>query len=461
MTLAQMAEACGGILHAGAYHKQTEQEAAGVVLDSRKVEPGFVFVATKGERVDGHNFIDSVYAQGALGVICEKVPTEPKGPFILVKDSFQALKDIAEAYRRTLQIPIVGITGSVGKTSTKEFVASVLEQKYNVLKTAGNYNNEVGLPLTVLRITKEHTAAVLEMGISEFGEMHRLSKIARPDICVITNIGQCHLENLHSRDGILQAKSEIFDYMSQQGAICLNGDDDKLCTLTQVKGICPVFFGKGPECQVYADEIENKGLFGSCCRIHTPQGEFEAQIPLPGAHMIYNALAATAVGLQLGLTLAQIQAGIAAVKPVGGRSNLIICKNRTVIDDCYNASPSSMKGALELLSTALSRKVAILGDMFELGSNEIALHEEIGRYAYGKADVLLCVGRLSQYMYEAAKKQAESSSEQNAGMMELHYYATRDALESDLANILHDGDTVLVKASHGMALEHVVEFLTK
>ena len=414
MTLAQMAEACGGILHAGAYHKQTEQEAAGVVLDSRKVEPGFVFVATKGERVDGHNFIDSVYAQGALGVICEKVPTEPKGPFILVKDSFQALKDIAEAYRRTLQIPIVGITGSVGKTSTKEFVASVLEQKYNVLKTAGNYNNEVGLPLTVLRITKEHTAAVLEMGISEFGEMHRLSKIARPDICVITNIGQCHLENLHSRDGILQAKSEIFDYMSQQGAICLNGDDDKLCTLTQVKGICPVFFGKGPECQVYADEIENKGLFGSCCRIHTPQGEFEAQIPLPGAHMIYNALAATAVGLQLGLTLAQIQAGIAAVKPVGGRSNLIACKNRTVIDDCYNASPSSMKGALELLSTALSRKVAILGDMFELGSNEIALHEEIGRYAYGKADVLLCVGRLSKYMYEAAKKQAESFQRTNS-----------------------------------------------
>ncbi len=470
MTLKEMAEACGGILHEGAYRENIEKEAAGVVLDSRKVEPGFVFVATKGERVDGHDFIDSVFDKGALGVVCEKVPADAKGAFILVKDSFQALKDIAESYRKTLNIPVVGITGSVGKTSTKEFIAAVLAQKYNVLKTAGNYNNEVGLPLTVMQITSEHTAAVLEMGISEFGEMHRLSKVARPDICVITNIGQCHLENLHTRDGILQAKSEIFDFMAEDAAICLNGDDDKLRTLTEVKGIRPVFFGKEKEHAIYADAIENKGLFGSSCTIHTPQGEFEAQIPLPGMHMVYNALAATAVGLQLGLTLSQIREGIASVKPVGGRSNLISCKDRTVIDDCYNASPSSMKGALELLSTALSRKVAILGDMFELGSNEVALHEEIGRYAYGKADVLLCVGTLSRNMYEAAKSmiadvRTDSAVDMAAGTqaadLELHYYETRDALEADLWNVLKDGDTILVKASHGMALTHVVEFLTK
>ena len=461
MTLTQMAEACNGILHEGSYADQVMQDAAGVVLDSRKAEPGSVFIATKGERVDGHDFIDSVFEKGALGVICEKVPTQAKGPFILVKDSFQALKDIAEAYRKTLKIPVIGITGSVGKTSTKEMIASVLSQKYHVLKTEGNYNNEVGLPLTVLRITAEHTAAVLEMGISEFGEMHRLSKIARPDICVITNIGQCHLENLHTREGILQAKSEIFDYMSDQGAVCLNGDDDKLVTITQVKGIKPVFFGKNRNNAIYADEIEDRGLFGSSCKIHTPQGEVSVQIPLPGAHMISNALAAAAVGLRLGLTLSQIAAGIAAVKPVGGRSNLIRCANYTVIDDCYNANPASMKSALDLLSTAKTRKAAILGDMFELGENETALHEEIGRYACGRTDVLLCVGKLAKSIYEAAIAEQKSMDKGAAGQFHAYYYATRDELETELPKVLQNDDTILVKASHGMALGHVVELLTK
>ncbi len=465
MTLEQMAEACGGILHAGLDQEKIRQQAAGVIIDSRKAQPGCVFIAAEGERVDGHDFIPSVYKQGALGVVCEKAPVAPAGPYILVKNSFQALKDIAQAYRKTLTIPVVGITGSVGKTSTKELIASVLEQKYHVLKTAGNYNNEVGLPLTVMQIRQEHTAAVLEMGISEFGEMHRLSKIARPDICVITNIGQCHLESLHSRDGILQAKSEIFDYMAKNAGICLNGDDDKLCTLTEVKGIKPVFFGMHQNHPVYADEIENKGLFGSVCRIHTPQGEFTAQIPLPGVHMVYNALAAAAVGIMLGLSLEQIRAGIASVKPVGGRSNLIRCRDRTVIDDCYNANPASVKGALDLLSTALTRKVAVLGDMFELGSDEASLHEEIGRYAVGKADVLLCVGGLSRHMYEAAKQALSESVHDDARTqgkdcgMKLHYYETRDALEADLPNVLKRGDTILVKASHGMGLSHVVEIL--
>lgn len=462
MTLAQMAEACDGILHEGVYKDRTAQDVTGVVLDSRKADPGCVFIATRGERVDGHDFIDSVFEKGALGVVCEKVPMQAKGPFILVKDSFQALKDIAEAYRKTLKIPVVGITGSVGKTSTKEMIASVLSQKYRVLKTEGNYNNEIGLPLTVLRITPEHTAAVLEMGISEFGEMHRLSKIARPDICVITNIGQCHLENLHTRDGILQAKSEIFDYMSDQGTIFLNGDDDKLETITQVRGITPVFFGRDTRNSVYADEIEDNGLFGSNCRIHTPQGEVSVQIPLPGTHMINNALAATAVGLRLGLTLPEIAAGIAAVKPVGGRSNLIRCGKHTVIDDCYNANPASMKSALDLLHTANTRKVAILGDMFELGENETALHEEIGRYACDRTDVLLCVGNLAKYIYEAAKEERKSSADsKTADVSGLYYYATRNELEEDLQHVLQDGDTILVKASHGMALGHVVELLTK
>ena len=203
MTLANIAKAVNGSLHNAEQH--VGEEAAGVVLDSRKVEAGYVFIATKGERVDGHTFIDAVFEKGALGVICEKAPENPKGAYIVVEDSFQALKDVAAFYRKQLNIKVVGITGSVGKTSTKEFIAATLATHYQVLKTEGNFNNEIGLPLTVLRIRDNIEVAVLEMGISDFGEMHRLSSIAQPDVCVITNIGQCHLENLGTRDGILKA----------------------------------------------------------------------------------------------------------------------------------------------------------------------------------------------------------------------------------------------------------------
>jgi len=354
----------------------------------------------------------------------------------------------------------VGITGSVGKTSTKEFIASVLSQRFRVLKTAGNYNNEIGLPLTVMKIRPQHEAAVLEMGISEFGEMHRLSRIARPDICVITNIGQCHLENLHTRDGILKAKSEIFDYMSPQAHIFLNGDDDKLCTVQEVKGIRPVFFGLSKKNAYYADEIENRGLFGTRCRIHTPQGDFEAQIPLPGPHMVYNALAAAAVGMSMGIGTEQIQAGIVSVKPVGGRSNIIRLEDRTIIDDCYNASPVSVRGALELLSSAATRRVAILGDMFELGEHERELHREIGVYAaQGKCDVLIGVGALTEELCDAAKETLKDVPHSSDHEIRILHFDTLEELENELPAVLKPEDTILVKASHGMGLAHVVEFL--
>ena len=346
MTLEKIAAAVKGELHVeniaqGIDAKTTE--AAGVVLDSRKVETGYIFIATRGERVDGHSFIDSVFDTGAMGVICEKAPEHPKGAYILVKDSFQALKDVAEYYRNRLEIKVVGITGSVGKTSTKEFVASVLSKQFRVVKTAGNFNNEVGLPLTVLGIREDCEVAVLEMGISDFGEMHRLSKIARPDVCLITNIGQCHLENLGTRDGILKAKTEIFDYMQENGAVCLNGDDDKLSTVQEVKGTVPVFFGTGKNNAIYATDYQNKGLEGSSAKIHintnAAQADFDAVIPLPGEHMLYNALAATAVGVQFGLSIDQIREGIRDVEPVGGRSHVIHTDRLTLIDDCYNANP--------------------------------------------------------------------------------------------------------------------------
>lgn len=317
MTLHNIAKAIDGVLFCA--EGKEHLEVKGVVLDSRKVEQDFLFVATVGERVDGHSFIEQVYEKGALCVICEKAPQNQKGAYILVKSSFQALKDVARFYRENLEIKVVGITGSVGKTSTKEFIASVLETHYKVLKTEGNFNNEVGLPLTVLRIQEDTEVAVLEMGISDFGEMHRLSEIAQPDICVITNIGQCHLENLGTRDGILKAKTEIFDFMKKDGSVCLNGDDDKLITVQSANGNAPLFFGRNKTHAIYASDCENQGLGGSKAVIHREGRNFTVEIPLPGEHMIYNALAATAVATILGLSDEEIQKGIAAVEPVGGR----------------------------------------------------------------------------------------------------------------------------------------------
>lgn len=463
MTLKNIAKASGGRLctdNIAMGIDAEKTEAAGVVIDSRKIEAGFVFIATRGERVDGHSFIDSAFEKGAIGVVCEKAPDNLKGAYILVEDSFQALKDIAEFYRSQLDIRVVGVTGSVGKTSTKEFIAGVLAERFNTLKTEGNFNNEIGLPLTVLRIRDDCEAAVLEMGISDFGEMTRLSKIAKPDICVITNIGQCHLENLGTRDGILKAKTEIFEFMNKDGSVCLNGDDDKLITIKEVNGRKPLFFGMDSQNDIYADNYEDNGLDGSSVRIHINAGgdraAFDAHIPLLGGHMVYNALAAAAVGTLFGLTPEQIKAGIGGVKPVGGRSNVIRTDRYTVIDDCYNANPVSMKAALDLLShSSGARKVAVLGDMFELGENENALHAQIGEYAAGgKTDVLICTGKLCAHMYNSAHNEDNSA-------MELHYFEDKAQLLAALDKLLQKGDTVLVKASHGMGFDEVVKKLSE
>lgn len=370
MTLTNIAQACGGRLICPG--EPPAAEAAGVVIDSRKAGKDFLFIAAKGERVDGHRFIPEVFAGGALGVVCERLPEQPAGPCILVEDSFEALKRIGEFYRRQLSVKVVGITGSVGKTSTKEFVASVLSQKYRVHKTLGNYNNEIGVPLTVLSMPEDTEVAVLEMGINHFGEMHNLSRIARPDICIMTNIGQCHLEFLGSREGILKAKSEIFDFMGEDGAVCVNGDDDMLSTIKEVKGKPPVTFGLSSSCRIYAADIAGRGLLGSEAVIHDRESgiSFNAKIPLPGGHMVYNALAATAVGRLLGLTPEEISKGIAAVEGVSGRSHIIELADKVVIDDCYNANPVSMKAAVDLLLQADGRTVAVLGDMFELGKRK-------------------------------------------------------------------------------------------
>lgn len=457
LTLCHIAEACNGTLYN--YEEKKDREVEGVVLDSRQAAEGYLFIATKGERVDGHSFIPQVIEKGVSGIVCEKLPEgELAGAvYILVKDSFQALKDIAGFYREQLSVKVVGITGSVGKTSTKECIASVLGVRYRVLKTEGNFNNEVGLPLTILKIREEHEIAVVEMGISDFGEMHRLSEIAKPDICVLTNIGQCHLENLKSRAGVLRAKTEIFDFLKEDGTVCINGDDDMLATIEEVYGKKPITFGRQSGNRVFADNVENKGLFGSSVDIHMDDTVIRAAIPLPGEHMVYNALAAACVGSLFALTGEEIAAGIGAVQAVGGRSHIIQKQDRVIIDDCYNANPVSMCAALDLLSTALTRKTAVMGDMFELGEKEKEMHGKVGAYAVQKkTDVIVCIGSLSEWMYKEA---VLTAGQKGRTTENIYYFPKKQDFLEKKETILRAGDTILVKASHGMAFEEIVKEL--
>lgn len=449
MTLDAMAKACRGQL-CGANTMQF-LNARGIVIDSRMVQDDYVFVAIKGERTDGHRYIEQVFADGALAVVTEQPLTISK-PYILVDSTRQALKDLAAFYLSRLDVKVVGISGSVGKTSTKEMIASVLSRKYQVHKTKGNFNNEIGLPLTIFKLEETHQAAVLEMGISDFGEMHRLAAVAQPDIAVLTNIGMSHLKTLGSRDGILKAKTEMFDHLRGDACVILNGDDDLLCTLTQVNGKPPVFYGIGASRhkQAYASDIENLGLRGIRLTIHLADDAIRVRIPIPGEHNVYNALAAAAVGRQLGLTNEEIKDGIENARTIDGRTNLIETRNMTVIDDCYNANPLSMKASIDVLATALGRTIAVLGDMGDLGQDERRLHYEVGRHLAEKGiDILFCAGTLSHETARAVR-------EHNPGCT-VYEYDKRDDMVKELLPFLQEGDSVLVKASHFMEYADVVE----
>ena len=375
---------------------------------------------------------------------------------ILVKDSFEALRDVAAYYRRQLGVKVVGITGSVGKTSTKEMIASVLSQHFKVHKTEGNFNNEIGLPLTVLRIPEDADAAVLEMGIDDVGEMHMLSRVAAPDAGVITNIGECHLEKLGDRDGVFREKTGIFEYLSDSGMAFINGDDDKLQNLKEVKGRRPVSFGLREEDDVWAGNIEDNGLLGSTSEIHLNGRVLPVCVNIPGVQMQINAAAAAAVGAWFGLTDQEIMRGIEEARTIAGRNNLIKTDSLVIDDDCYNASPAAVKASLAMLSGVPGRRAAVLGDMFELGENEVRLHEDTGRFAAESGcERLIFVGKLAKHMYEAAVEAVRKGNRQQ----EAHYFPDKAALIDALPGILRRGDTVLVKASHGMGLTEVVEFL--
>ena len=319
ITLKNLEKICNGTLHyAEKAPDVLDNEASCVVIDSRLIEKDGIFIATKGEKVDGHSFIGQVFEKGALGVICEKLPEQPEqpvGPCILVEDSFKALTAIATFYRQQLDCRIVGITGSVGKTSTKELIASVLRSGVETYATEGNFNNEIGVPLTILRIREWHKYAVVEMGINHFGEMSRLTAVVKPDIVVLTNIGECHLEALGDRDGVLKAKTEIFEGLKENATVIVNGMDDKLCTIKEVKGKAPIRYALLPDgcadgkTADYSAQIKKAGeMQGSQVTISGPEGlRFDVTVPLPGKHMVLNSLAATAVGRLAGLSAEQIR----------------------------------------------------------------------------------------------------------------------------------------------------------
>lgn len=449
MTIDNILLATGGELAAGA-EQASPEEITGVVIDSRKAEPGSLFIALKGEKTDGHRFIGSAFEKGARAVICEHMPENPAGPCILVKDSLRALQQLASFYRQQLPVRTIGITGSVGKTSTKEMIASVLSRHYRVHKTEGNFNNVIGLPLTVFGIQETDEIAVLEMGIEDFGEMHCMSEVARPDIVVMTNIGRCHLEHLGDLDGVLRAKSEIFDFMNPKGTVFVNGDDPKLALIVDVHGTAPVHFGFSPKNDVWADNIRLNEE-GSTAVIHPDRHtSFEVEIHIPGEHSVRNAAAAAAVGVFLGLSVPEIQQGIARARTIAGRNNVIRTESLTIIDDCYNANPTSTEASINVLKNRKTRRVAILGDMLELGREEKSLHYETGAYA-GKAgiDLVLCVGPLSRNLYDGALSAGADAV----------YFPNKEVLKKKLPELLNKGDTVLVKASHGMGLSEIVSLL--
>ena len=434
------------------YEVEDNKVIAGVVTDNRQIEKDFLFIPMVGARVDGHDFIEDAFEKGAYAVLSQKKLDNPKGPYILVKDTPTSLKQIATYYRQQLSIPVIGVIGSVGKTSTKEMIASVLSAKYEVLKTEGNYNNEIGLPLTVLRIRDYHQVAVVEMGISDFGEMHRLGDIAKPDYVVITNIGQCHLEFLHNRDGILRAKTEVFEHMPSSGCVILNGDDDKLIDADTL-GLKTIYYGLG-EHEYSASTVEADGVTGIKADIHTPLGDISVKIPLPGEHNVMNGLAAAALGLQLGLDLENITDGLNHAKTISGRNNLMVVNGITIIDDCYNANPVSMKASIEVLGKATGRTIAVLGDMGELGDKEVELHANLSQVIEdNQICMLFTVGTLSENIHTTLQQH-------NSSCM-CHHYGKVEDLLTDLLPVLRVGDTVLIKASHFMNFPVIVDAIKK
>lgn len=417
---------------------------AEIVIDSRVATPGSLYIPVVGERFDGHDFIDDARKKGCALVLSAK-PLEHE-PYILVDDTLRALHRIASWYRDLFAIPVVGLTGSVGKTSTKEMIASVLSARYSVMKTIGNKNNETGVPQTLFTLDESHEVAVVEMGTNHFGEIDRLSAMAKPQICVFTNIGVAHIENFGSREGILKGKTEMLAHLQPGGTVIVNGDDDMLAT---VPGAMRFGFSEG--CDLRALEIEDQGLDGVSFTACYKGSQARAHVPSPGLHSVSNALAAIAVGLTLHMGLEELAEGIGAFAAPPGRMNIKQTARFRILDDTYNANTVSMMAAIDVLEKVQGRRVCILGDMLELGRESSEHHEVLGMYAAMHGiDLIICVGPESESMFLGAIDIAPRRA---------RYFETQKNLLSILPGLVRDGDTILVKASRGMHLEETVQFL--
>lgn len=445
ITLQQAAQWCGGSVDP----KYQNVTFTGANIDSRKLLPGQLFVALVAAR-DGHDFIPGAMEKGAAAVLCSRLCGDY--PAILVEDTRIALGKIAAGLLKQMNPKIIGVTGSVGKSTTKEMIAAVVETQYRVSKTPANHNNDLGMPAAVLAMAEDSQAVVLEMGMSHFGEIEYLSRMAKPQIGVIINVGTMHIENLGSREGILQAKLEITAGMDSAGKLCLYGDDDYLWGSREKLPVSAMYFGADNEsCQVRAKNITEsiEGIRFTVCH---GQNEFPIYLPLEGQHYVPDALAAVSVGLELGISPENIQKGLANFRTMEGRQEIFAHKGCTVIKDCYNAGPESMEAALKVLGNRSGRKIAVLGDMLELGSHSAQAHETVGRLAAKHADILLCYGSQSEKMLLGAS---------SSGMECAMHYMDQEALAAQLLQMVQPGDVLLFKGSRGMKMERILELFMR
>ena len=449
MTVTEIAAVVSGV-----WWNPCEQVPAisAVSTDSRNITPGCLFLPWVGEQFDGHNFIDAALDAGAAGCLCAKLPQDirPDKFYIKVADTRLALRDMASAYRDKFDIPFVQITGSVGKTTTKEMIAAVLGAKLNVLKTPENFNNDIGTPLTLFGLSPEHQAAVIETGMNHFGEIEYLGAMVRPDIAVISNIGDAHIEYLGSRGSILKAKCEIFEHLKDDGIAILNGDDALLDTVTLPQRI--IRCGQSEHCQVRISDILDHGVNGITCTVTSEKDVYHLNIPAPGEHMAYAASIAVAVGEVLGLSKEEIIRGVAAYAPIGSRMHILrLSDGRVLLDDCYNANPQSVSAALEVLArTECERRVAVLGDMGELGDLTEQAHFNAGALAAMLGiDFVVAIG-------SKAVKIADGAA---MGGAEVLHFATREEAMPTLREQLQPHTTMLIKASHAMHFEEIVKEL--
>lgn len=432
-----------------------ELTVSGVSTDSRNIKPGELFLALKGERFDGHQFLSEAVKAGAAALlVMDDTNLAGETPVIRTDDTLKAFGAIAGFHRQRYQAPVIGITGSNGKTTTKDLVAAVLSQKYNVVKTEANYNNEIGLPLTLLKIDETTEVVVAEMGMRGLGQIRNLAAIAQPMIGVVTNIGQAHLELLGSEANIAKAKAELIESLPPNGMAVLNGDDPWIRKMSIPHQVRPVWFGLNDSGLDYRGVIlENNGE-GILFQVDGAGEKLEIFLPLPGRLNVYNALAAVAVGRILGVSFREIKEGLAAPEMTGRRLKILDRNQIRIIDDTYNASPASVKAALDVLGgfSGPGKKIAVLGDMLELGKASIDSHFEIGEYAARLGvDYLLAYGDL-------ARKYVQGFTGITPGKAE--YFSNKPELIRVLKEVARPGDSVLIKGSRGMKMEEVVEALS-